>query len=153
MVDGLIINAPLEKLKLVGVSDRSLDIIFKLKSLKSLGLERSDEITNDGDTPFICLYLYFSLNVLKLIFVQGACRSINELPHLEELSVSHCPKIENSLLKAALAIDRSLRVYCKNTNVKIYEFVKEFPNTVKDCADKVIRHVVVVKVANTDTKI
>ena len=55
---------------------------------------------------------------------------------MEELSVSHCPKIENSLLKAAVATGRSLRVYCKNTNVKIDEFVKEFPNTVKDCADK-----------------
>ena len=53
--DGLIINAPLDKLKLVGVSDRSLEIIFKLKSLKSLSLERSDEITNDGDASFIPL--------------------------------------------------------------------------------------------------
>ena len=56
--DGLIINAPLEKLKLFGVSDRSLEVICKLKSLKQLGLERSDEITNDGDTPFICLLCF-----------------------------------------------------------------------------------------------
>ena len=83
---------------------------------------------------FVCIYIFNQC--IKLIFVQGACRSINELPHLEELSVSHCPKIENSLLKAALAIDRSLRVYCKNTNVQIDEFVKEFPDTVKHCADK-----------------
>ena len=82
---------------------------------------------------FVCIYIFNQC--IKLIFVQGACRSINELPHLEELSVSHCPKIENSLLKAALAIDRSLRVYCKNTNVQIDEFVKEFPDTVKHCAD------------------
>ena len=48
LADGLVINAPLEKLKLVGVSEKSLEIIFKLKSLKHLGLESCDEITNNG---------------------------------------------------------------------------------------------------------
>ena len=48
LANSLDINAPLEELKLVGVSERSLQIIFKLKSLKKLSFERCDEITNNG---------------------------------------------------------------------------------------------------------
>ena len=84
---------------------------------------------------FLCYdFKYFS--IIFLLFFKGACRAVNELPHLEELTVSYCPKIENSLLKAALSTGRPLRVYCKNTNVLIDEFVKEFPETVKHCSDK-----------------
>ena len=48
LADGLVINAPLEELKLVGISDKSLEIILKIKTLKQLSLERCDEITNNG---------------------------------------------------------------------------------------------------------
>ena len=43
--------------------------------------------------------------------------------------MSYCPKIDNTLLIAALALNREIRVYCKKTSVKVDEFKKEFPDT------------------------
>ena len=88
------------------------------------------------------IYIYCDLlnstlsnNCVKMCAL-GACRAICELPLLEELSVGHCKNVDNTFLKAALATGRQFRIYCKNTNVKNKEFVKEFPDTVTHNANE-----------------
>ena len=145
------INAPLEYLMIKNVSDSSFEAIIKLtKTLQILNLAGSNKITTDGKLIILALsllnyttivnYFTFLNKIYNLLFkCKGACRLINEMKSLTKLTVSHCPNIDNRLLKTAIATNRCIDIYCRKTSVKPKKFIEEYPNTYKeDCSFAVL---------------